>query len=128
MRPNICGLFWTAYRYSLSASGCYCRDKGFGMSLTFGQQMAFVRARFASDPRRNGSILKQLWKRYGPDEVEVMVKGAALLGWKDLRGLWSKEGIGRRWGMQKYWESQRRAPARQQLESLGSVFKARGLL
>lgn len=96
--------------------------------MSFGQLMAFVRANFASDPRRNGSILKQLWKRWGPDEVEVMVRGAALLGWSDLRGLWSKEGIGRRWATTRYWQSQNRAPATVTLESVGSVLKARGLL
>lgn len=81
--------------------------------------MAFVREKFASDPKRNGSILKQLWKRYGPSEVEVMVKGAALLGWKDLRGLWSKEGIGRRWAQTAYWNQQKkRAPVPQALKDI----------
>lgn len=97
------------------------------MSLTFGQMMAVVRERWGrKDLPRNGSILKQLWKRYGPDEVEVMVRGAALLGWKDLRGLWSKEGIGRRWATTKYWESQNRAPAKVTLESVAQTLKARG--
>jgi hypothetical protein len=94
--------------------------------MNFGQLMAFVRERFASDPRRNGSILKQLWKRYGPQEVEVMVKGAALLGWKDLRGLWSKEGIGRRWAQTAYWNREKKAPAKQTLESVAATLKARG--
>ena len=89
--------------------------------------MALVRERFPSDPKRNGSILKQLWKRYGPSEVEVLVKGAVLLGWKDLRGLWSKEGVGRRWAQTAYWQHEKRAPA-QTLESLGTIFKARGLV
>ena len=75
---------------------------------------------------RNGSIVKQLWKRYGPSEVEVMVKGAALLGWKDLRGLWSKEGIGRRWAQTAYWNREKRAPAKQTLESVAATLKARG--
>ena len=94
--------------------------------MSFGELMAFVRVTFASDPRRNGSILKQLWKRYGPQEVEVMVKGAALLGWKDLRGLWSKEGIGRRWAQTAYWNREKRAPAKQTLESVAATLKARG--
>lgn len=93
--------------------------------MSFGQLMAFVRERFASDPRRNGSILKQLWKRFGPDEVEIMVKGAALLGWKDLRGLYAKEGIGRRWAQTAYWHQQKRAPA-ETLESVAQTLKARG--
>jgi len=89
--------------------------------------MAFVRERFPSDPKRNGSILRQLWKRYGPSEVEVMVKGAAQLGWKDLRGLYSKEGIGRRWAQSAYWNQEKRAPAKT-LNSLGDIFKAKGLI
>jgi len=89
--------------------------------------MAFVRERFASDPKRNGSILRQLWKRYGPSEVEVMVKGAALLGWKDLRGLYSKEGIGRRWAQTAYWNREKRAPAKT-LNALGDILQARGLV
>jgi hypothetical protein len=84
--------------------------------------MAFVRERFPSDPKRNGSILRQLWKRYGPSEVEVMVKGAAQLGWKDLRGLYSKEGIGRRWASSAYWNTQKRAPGRLP-ESVRTVLK-----
>lgn len=94
--------------------------------MSFGQLMAFVRERFPSDPRRNGSILKQLWKRYGPNEVEVMVRGAAQLGWKDLRGLWSKEGIGRRWAQAAYWQRENKAPAKHSLESVAATLKARG--
>lgn len=33
-----------------------------------------------------------------------MVKGAAFLGWKSLRSLSSKDGLGRRWAMSRYWQ------------------------
>ena len=95
--------------------------------MTYGELLGFVRERWGRPALpRNGSIVKQLWKRYGPSEVEVMVKGAALLGWKDLRGLWSKEGIGRRWAQTAYWNREKRAPAKQTLESVAATLKARG--
>lgn len=97
--------------------------------MTYPEMLGYVRERWGrANLPRNGSIVKQLWKRYGPNEVEVMVKGAALLGWQDLRGLWSKEGIGRRWATQKYWESQNRNRklAGRELEAVAAVLKAKG--
>src|SRR5690242_18700154 len=61
------------------------REKG--SRVSFGQLMAFVRASFPSDVARNGSVVKQLWKKWSPQDVEAMVKGAALLGWRDLRAI-----------------------------------------
>jgi hypothetical protein len=87
--------------------------------------MAFVRTSFPSDPVRNGSIVKRLVQKFGQPDTEVMVQGAALLGWKDLRGLYAKEGIGRRWAQTAYWRSQdRKAPER--LTSVAAALKARG--
>jgi hypothetical protein len=74
---------------------------------------------------RNGSITKRLVKKFGVQEAEYMIRGAALLGWKDLRGLYSKEGIGRRWALTAWWHRQKRAPA--DLERLGAAFKRLGL-
>jgi len=72
--------------------------------------------------RKQANILRRLVKMYGPHDVEVMVKGAAQLGWKDLRGLYSKEGIGRRWAASAFWNSQKRAPGRLP-ESVRTVLK-----
>lgn len=89
--------------------------------------MAFVRTTWgAENAPRNGSILKALWQRYGPSEVEVMVRGAAQLGWKDLRGLYSKEGIGRRWAQTAYWNATKKAPT--QLDAVGAILQAKGLV
>ena len=76
--------------------------------------------------RKQANILRRLVKMYGLHDVEVMVRGAALLGWKDLRGLYSKEGIGRRWAQTAYWNREKRAPAKQTLESVAATLKARG--
>jgi len=93
--------------------------------VTFGQLVAFTRQSFPERPdwplARNASIIRQLWKRYGPSEVEVMVKGAALLGWKDLRGLYSKEGIGRRWAQTAYWNRTKRSGPT--LEQIGDLMR-----
>lgn len=52
---------------------------------------------------RNGSIVKALFKRWPERDVEAMVRGAALLGWQDLRAIYAAEGVGRRWAMAAYW-------------------------
>lgn len=96
--------------------------------MTFGQLMAFVRVSFPSDVARNGSIVKALIRKYGADEVEVMVQGAAQLGWTDLRALNAAEGVGRRWATAAYWQRVNTAERpRERLEALGDVLRARGL-
>lgn len=71
---------------------------------------------------RNGSIVKALTKCFGEEEVDVMVRGAALLGWTDLRGLNSVEGLGRRWAIEAFWRGQNQRKA-QLPESLGSILR-----
>lgn len=77
--------------------------------------------------RKQANVLKRLVKQYGAKDVEIMLKGAQVLGWRDLVSLGSKEGTGRRWATTAYWHRQKQAPPAT-LESLGALFKARGLL
>lgn len=106
-----------------------CGDKGAGAPVTFGALMAFVRVSFPSDPARNGSVVKQLLKKWGPRDVEAMVKGAALLGWKDLRAINAADGVGRRWSQAAYWSHENTAARpRERLEGIAQVLKARGLV
>lgn len=79
------------------------------------------------EQQKNGSILKAMLRRWPESEVEAMVKGAHLLGWTSLLALNAAEGVGRRMAIAKYWDSQKRRPA-QTLESLGAIFKAKGLI
>ncbi len=81
--------------------------------MSYGALMQFVREKWGRENLgRNGSILKALWKKWPEREVEAMVRGAALLGWKDLRTVNSAEGLGRRMAMAKYWETENRKPAK----------------
>lgn len=69
------------------------------------------------------AILKRLVERYGPDEVEKMLRGAIKLGWDSLRALGSAEGTGRRMAIQAFWkEGKREAPA----ESARDIFRRWG--
>lgn len=93
--------------------------------VTFGQLMAFIRTHFPSDVAKNGSIVKQLIRKWGIDEVEVMVKGAALLKWQDLRAINSADGVGRRWAQAAYWQSQNaRGHAPKMPERVREILKA----
>ncbi len=74
--------------------------------MTFGQLMQFVRTAFQGDVRRNGSVAKALVSKWGLEETEVLVRGAHLLGWKDLIVLNAKEGIGRRWAHAAWFAQQ----------------------
>ena len=62
--------------------------------------------------RKESAILKRLVKQFGPDDVERMLVGAQLLHWNTLRSLGSKDGLGRRWALAKYWESENHKPAK----------------
>ena len=55
-----------------------------------------------------------------------MVKGAAALGWQDLRTINSKDGLGRRMAIARYWQSEHHQ--KPQLESLAAVLKRKGLI
>jgi hypothetical protein len=69
-----------------------------GLAVTLcGSQAAF---------RKEAAILKRLVKRHGAEDVETMLKGAQVLGWRTLTSLGSKDGLGRRWATEAYWRAQ----------------------
>ena len=74
--------------------------------------------------RKEANILKRLVKQFGSSEAERMLAGARLLGWTSLRSLGSKDGLGRRWALAKFWEQENKAPDR--LASVAQVLKAKG--
>ena len=76
--------------------------------------------------KKEANILKRLVTRYGTEEVERMMAGAKLLGWRSLLGLNSADGLGRRMALAKFWESENKRPARGSLESLAATLKSRG--
>ena len=76
--------------------------------------------------RKESNILKRLVQRFGPEETERMIQGAMLLHWHSLTSLGSADGLGRRMALAKFWQTQNTKPARQSLESLSAVLKARG--
>lgn len=98
--------------------------------MTYPELLGLVRETWGREALpQNGSIVKALVRKYGLDDVEVMVRGAKQLGWTGLLGLNAAEGIGRRWAQAAWWAQENQNPhARQQVESLGALFKARGLL
>ena len=77
--------------------------------------------------RKEAAVLKRLVTRFGTEDVERMMAGAKLLGWRSLLGLNSADGLGRRMALSKFWESENKKPARGTLESLGNAFKRLGL-
>jgi hypothetical protein len=104
----------------------YCRDNGAGVSVSYGTLMGFVRERWGRDAMaRNGSIVKALFKRWPEPEVEAMVRGAALLGWQDLRAIYAAEGVGRRWAMAAYWNQENRKKTVVP-ESVKAIFRSMG--
>ena len=75
--------------------------------------MQFVRETWGRENLpRNGSIVKALWKRWPERDVEAMVRGAAALGWQDLRTVNSADGLGRRMAMARYWQEQQKHPTK----------------
>lgn len=76
--------------------------------------------------KRESAILSRLRKRFGTADVERMLLGAHHLGWRTLRSLGSKDGLGRRWALEAYWQQQKKAPGKE-LERLGQTFKRLGL-
>ena len=58
---------------------------------------------------RNLSICKQLTRKWGLEQTSQVVEGAALLGWKDLRGLNGGDAIGFRWAREAYWRERNRS-------------------
>jgi hypothetical protein len=89
-----------------------------GIAVQFlGSQEAF---------KKEANILKRLVGRFGPLEVERMIQGAKMLGFKSLVGLNSADGLGRRLALAKFWESENKRPTRGSLESLAATLKSRG--
>lgn len=80
-----------------------------------GSQLAF---------RTEANILKRLVKQFGCDDVERMLAGAQLLHWTSLKSLGSQDGLGRRWALTAFWQSENRQPDR--LASVAAVLKAKG--
>ncbi len=81
--------------------------------MRYGALMQFVRERWGREALKlNGSIVKALWKKWGERETEAMVKGAAALGWQDLRAVNSRDGLGRRMAMARYWKDQQQHSAK----------------
>ena len=87
--------------------------------------MAFVRTHFDGDVKRNGSILKALVRRWGIQETNYMVRGANLLHWPSLYALNAEEGIGRRWAVAAFWDSQKKGGP--SLEAVGQMLRKAGL-
>lgn len=89
--------------------------------------MQFVRETWGPEnAQRNGSILKALVKRWPERDVEAMIRGAALLGWQDLRAVNSAEGLGRRMAQAAYWQQANRAPSGKLPKQVGQIL--RGML
>ena len=62
--------------------------------------------------RKEANVLKRLVKQFGSSEAERMLAGARLLGWTSLRSLGSKDGLGRRWALAKFWEQENHTPTK----------------
>ena len=62
--------------------------------------------------KRESNVLKRLVVKFGPLEVERMIAGATLLGWRSLLSLGSADGLGRRMALAKYWQSKNAHPAK----------------
>ena len=75
--------------------------------------------------RREAAILKRLVKKFGPQDVEYMLKGALHLKWNTLRSLGSAEGLGRRWALEAYYQSEKKRDWRPPY-SLRSIFAKLG--
>ena len=71
--------------------------------------------------RRDCSILKALVRRFGVPDTEVMIRGAVLLGWRDLRAVHAATGIGRRWASSAYWEHVNKSKGPARIQQLGDV-------
>jgi len=88
----------------------------------------FVREHFHGElsVERNLSIAARLVKRWGIVETSHVVEGAALLGWKDLRGLNGPDGIGFRWAKEAYWRDRNKRQNWKPPEPLKQIFKEMG--
>ena len=74
--------------------------------------------------RSQARILKRLVQQYGAEEVGRMIEGARHLGWRSLRSLGSKEGLGRRMAVAAFWNRTKQGPS--QLETVAALLKRKG--
>ena len=94
--------------------------------MTYPELLGFVRETWGREAlKRNGSCVKALWKKWGARNTEAMVKGAALLGWPDLRTINSADGLGRRMALAKFWAQENTRPPKMP-ERLLSIFQRLG--
>lgn len=88
-----------------------------------GHLVGFALEHFPHAPRGETlGLIKRLLARWPLTEVEAMVKGAARLGWKSLRGVSSQDGLGRRWAQAAYWQSQNAAELPQSVRDIFRQF------
>lgn len=104
--------------------------------MTFGQLVALVRELMWPAGRvdetwslaRDASIVKNLWRRFDGREIEAMIRGAHLLGWRTLRGLNSNDGLGRRWAQAAWWQHVNQRPRTRLMvpQPLKEIFREMG--
>lgn len=91
--------------------------------MSYGKLLAFVREAWGREAMpRNGSIVKQLSRKFPEVEVEAMVRGAKILGFSDLRIINGQAGEGRRNCMTAYYRS-RSARSAKLPQSLGEILR-----
>jgi hypothetical protein len=97
------------------------------MSLDWNQLAGRIRMAFPEQPdfplARNLSIAKQLVRKYGLEDARVCIEGAALLRWRDLRGLQAADGVGRRWAQARYWHQRNTDRSWRAPEPLKAIFR-----
>lgn len=94
--------------------------------MSFGLLMAFVRETWGQENApRNGSILKQLARKFPEADVEAMVRGAKILGFSDLRIINGEAGEGRRNCMAAYYRQQAsdRKPFRKMPDTVKAILR-----
>lgn len=79
--------------------------------------------------RPEARILQRLVRAYGADRTEYMILGAQRIGWRSLRSLGSRDGLGRRLAEAAYWQNQnsRRTKQPQHIANIFAELTRRGL-
>lgn len=79
--------------------------------------------------RPEARILQRLVRSYGVHRTEYMLLGATRLGWRSLRSLGSRDGLGRRLAEAAYWTHQnsRRTKQPQPIANIFAELARRGL-
>jgi hypothetical protein len=102
--------------------------------VTWGQLIGFVREHWWKDGvlreewslARDASMLKRLVKKFGLEAVSEMVQGAAVLKWRDLRGLYGPEQVGARWAREAWWQEQNRLKRWKAPSTVKQIFRELG--